>query len=452
MTKPKYLSFFRLPILWLYLGPPAIREITLGRNALSSLDGDQDIWNIIRVAFWAFWGLIVIFDLLRNGTAVRDMMRRIGALPVVVMVWSLSLIFSAIISPAPSYTFASGSMFLILSLAALDLAVKVFSNQTSVREVLKYLVAASVLLLTAIWITFTYFPHINVYFMSFQGPRIRGGDFGYTPIMALVLIFAGSYLAYTSKSKLRYFLWLLPVYGLFWLGLGQTRSSYVAFLMGLVILFFHLYSRRMDAVKLTAIFITVLIGFGAIGMMYGMSDRVTRKIDGLYDRYVLRDQYAVEDPDYAASSLLTLNGRTEAQRILVLRIIGEPFGLGFKAGPRNYMAGVEGLSEAFLGPHNAFLDIWAGSGYIGLITWVIIVFVVLIASRRQKSLHFCIIRILLYTLLLEGMLESDLSSPFKQSSALFWILAACIIGIEASSRRMAEHHRNTRNRELLVPV
>lgn len=268
--------------------------------------------------------------------------------------------------------------------------------------------------------------------MTLQGPRVRGGDVGYTPIMALVVLFAGGYLAYTSQWKYKLALWLIPFYGFYWIGLGQTRSSYVALIMGVGILFWFISGRRMKATQLALSAVIFLVLLGGIGMLYGMSNAVTRRVDGLYDRYVLRDEYAVEDAQSASSSLLTLNGRTEAQSILIARIVGEPFGLGYKAGAREYMSGVPELAgSAFVGPHNSYLDVWAGSGYIGIISWLIIVGIIFFASRRHNTLEFCIVRILLYSLLIEGMLETDLCSPFKQSSALFWILAACIVAVEA---------------------
>ena len=437
----KKVSVFRLPIIWLYLGPPAIRELE-DRTALSSLEGDQDIWNIIRVAFWGVWGLYTVVELMRNGPAFRDMFRRIGTLPIVVLVWVLSLILSSAISPAPSYTFASASMFLILTLASLDLGVKIYSGQTTTRDVLKFVVGASVLLLTVIWILYTYLPHLNTFFMTLQGPRVRGGDVGYTPIMALVVLFAGGYLAYSSEWKYKLILWIIPLYGFYWIGLGQTRSSYVAMLMGVFILFWFVWGRKMNATSLALTVVTVLMLFGSIGIMYGMSNAVTRRVDNFYDRYVLRDEYAVEDAQSASSSLMTLNGRTEAQGILLARIVGEPFGLGYKAGARDFMSGVPELAgSAFVGPHNSYLDVWAGSGYIGIISWLIIVGIIFVASRRHNTLEFCIVRVLLYSLLLEGMLETDLCSPFKQSSALFWILAACIIAVEARRDRSFEQAR-----------
>ena len=160
------------------------------------------------------------------------------------------------------------------------------------------------------------------------------------------------------------------------------------------------------------------------------------RLDKVYDRYVLRDEFAIENEEAAAASLATLNGRTEAQKVLFARAIQKPFGMGYIAGTRSYMASVVDQlpSDAFHGAHNAYLEIMSGAGIAAVLGFLLLISSVLIRGWRVRDPASVLCRVGLYIILLEALVESNLAFPFHQTPVYFWIWASCLVGLYVRDR------------------
>ena len=417
--------------MWMLLGPPAFR-MDSSRTALSAVEGDQDIWNIIRIVWWFVWGVIALISIIRIRPELGRRWKLLGSIPGWTALWLLSIFISSLFSPSPTYTLANGVMMLMLVLAGLDLAMKIALGRLDIDRALKAVMYISIFMLTLVGILYLTVPGmVGGSGWTFSGHRIRGEGIAYTPITAQAVLFIGLYFAYSGRGRSRLVMFALSMYGLWWVGLAQTRSAYVTVLVGAVILCWHWLDLRKRMVNILALGALFVVFLCIVTLAYDSVHGVRWRFDNIYDKYVLRDEYAIEDSEAAKASLATLNGRTEAQSILLSRALSRPLGMGYIAGTRTYMASVvEDLpSEAFHGAHNTYLEIMSGAGFLALFGFLFLIGGVGVRGLQVRDPSAIIVRVLFYVVLLEGLVESELAFPFHQSPVYFWIWVACLLGM-----------------------
>ena len=189
------------PLIWMVVGPPAFR-LTSTRTALSSVEGDQDIWNIIRLIWWLVWGGIAFISLIQNRKALGPRWRFLGNIPVWAAVWLGALYASVLLSPSVQYSLASVTMMLMLVFAGLDMALKVSLNRLSIDRLVRAILFVSVGMLSLVGILYITIPEMmGGSGWTYSGHRIRGEGIAYTPMVAQVVIFCGVYLAYVSRGN-----------------------------------------------------------------------------------------------------------------------------------------------------------------------------------------------------------------------------------------------------------
>ena len=470
MPRLPEVSVLRLPILWMFLGPPAIR-IASERDGMSSVQGDQDIWNIIRLVWWLGWGAVAVLDLARASPWVRDYVNRLGSLPAWIGLWLMAVILSTTVSPSPMFTLANASMLAVLVVAALDLGVKVYAGRITIGRVLHGLMVWSAVLLVLVGVVYVLSPErVGLSGHTAAGVRIRGGGIAYTPIMAQILVFVGlcqwqlargprngdhvfrrgPQILGKAPGALRhgprlakngaYIPLMFVALGVLWLYLAKTRAAYLGCTIGLAVFGWHVVrpSTRMMSATLTAcLAISVAC---TLGFLYDASFSMRWELDRAYERWILRDEFAIDNPALARASLASLNGRTEVQSVLLREIVTRPLGLGYIAGVRTFLdrqreAGE--LSVALRGAHNTYIETWAGSGYAALVGYLgMILFVIWCATRlRTGGAVTLAMRVLLLVVLFEGMFENEMAFPFHQSPVLFWVMAALITAHYAAEHR-----------------
>ena len=251
----------------------------------------------------------------------------------------------------------------------------------------------------------------------------------------------------------------LALYGFWWISLAQTRSAYITILFGVVIMCWHWFDLRKKMVHLLTGVAAIVACICIITFAYDTVHGVRWRLDKAYDRYVLRDEFAIENEEAAAASLATLNGRTEAQKVLIAQAVKKPFGMGYIAGTRDYMASVVDQlpSDAFHGAHNAYLEIMAGAGFAAVFGFLFLITSVLIRGWQVRDPIAVLCRVGLYTILLEALVESNLAFPFHQTPVYFWIWSSCLVGLYIRSRTVAvptpavEPVKEERPRELRRP-
>lgn len=413
------------------LGPPAFRMIS-SRNALSSVEGEQDIWNIVRILWWLAWGGIAFLSILKMRPELGRRWKYLGHLPMWIGLWVGSIFLSTVFSPSVPYTLANGVMMLMLVFGALDLTMKIALRRIEVESVLKGVLFLSVGMLSLVGILWNVAPGmVGGSGWTFSGLRIRGEGIAYTPITAQAVLFLGIYFAYTGKGKSRLVMLALAFYGLYWINLSQTRSAYITVIVASMVLCWHWFDLKKQFLNIIALVSVMMIGICILLFAYDTVHGVRWRLDNMYDKYVLRDEYAIQDQEAAKESLASLNGRTDAQAVLLDQAMKRPLGMGYIAGTRTFMASaVEDLpSEAFHGAHNAYLETLAGAGFGALLGLLLLIGATLVRGVRVRDPVSIVVRALFYVVLLEGLVESELAFPFHQSPVYFWIWISCLIGL-----------------------
>lgn len=419
------LSVFRLPIVWLFVGPPALRFVT-ERSAMASMQGSYDFWNILQVGWWLFWGGVAARDLFLARGWFADVRRRTGSFALWTSLWLFALLLSCGVSPAPLFSLANVGMLCVLVVAAADLGVKVYGGWVSPRRLLGLLLAVAVgLLLLIVGIALIAPTAGGIGVIDPAEMRIRGGSVGYAPLLSLVVVFAGLYFWLTTKGGARLFWAFVVVCGVVFLALGQTRSSYGGFLAGIAV-FTWLWARLgTNPVRLmTGGAILLVVGCGSVLAYHGLGDAAA-----VYDtlgRLIIREEQTIS----------SLTGRTDVIAVLLDAVAQRPLGLGFSAGPRHLLLSdrfVEAMhTDAFGNAHNAYLEVLAGGGYLAFVAWMVVVGLVLYRGHRVRTRRSVIpFLALLVAVLLEGVTESLLVLPFEQTSVLFWAIAATVLALSA---------------------
>lgn len=448
MDKP---SIFRLPIFWMFLGPPALRLDT-HRAAMASVQGNVDIWNIIRVVWWTVWGAVALYELIRQRAWIAEFMNEMDTLPLWIGLWLGMMFVSTAVSPGMLFTLTTAAMFVMLLLAATDLALKVYRGLIPPKRTLRILLFLSIGLSVLVYCVYLIDPNSSVVVgETFTGiTRIRGTGVAYTPLLAQVIFLISLYFWLTSDNKWRPLLLGTMAFGLYFLYIGQTRSAYGSFVIALSLFAWNRLRLRHNyprLIPLGAAAVAVIAGFT---FLYGTSHSVTEKIDSAVNVFVLRDAFAVRNPQHALRSLMTLNGRTKAAAVVLDVAAQHPIGLGYVAGLRAYMANEEVRerlgTDAFHGAHNAYLEVLAGTGFIGFFAYLALIFVVIWRARQLEGLAPLLFRLLFYIVLLQGFFESSLAFAFRQGPVLFWIAAASLLAMHARTRiRSKYRHAGQRN-------
>ena len=259
------------PLIWMVVGPPAFR-LTSTRSAMSSVEGDQDIWNIIRLVWWLVWGTIAFISIMRSREALGPRWKFLGSIPLWVTVWIGALYGSTLLSPSLPYSLASATMMLMLVLAGLDLALKVSTNQISVVHLVKGLLFVSAGMLSLVGILYLTVPEMmGGSGWTYSGHRIRGEGIAYTPIVAQMVIFCSIYLISVSPGRQKLFMALFTMYGFWWISLAQTRSAYVTILLGVTVMCWHWFDLRRKLVHLMTGFALFIAFICIVSFAYDFS-------------------------------------------------------------------------------------------------------------------------------------------------------------------------------------
>jgi hypothetical protein len=407
---------------------------------LSSLEGDQDIWNYIRIIWWLLFGMIAIIQVVKERELLGEFLPKLGKANIFVGLYMVAMFASTVFSPVPLFTLANVTMIFLLVVAAIGMALRIYGGVLPVSRVLQYLLWTSVVLLIFVSAIYVLFPQLV--FRGVFGLRLRGESLAYAPLLAVVCIILGAHFFLIRKGFHR-FLYVVPVlFGFYWLMLGQTRSAYLGMAVGIFIIFWAKGLLARNVVNLAALGVAGLIVLMGIGMLYGTSQRVTWYIDANYKRFIVRDYWALQDAEIQARSLATLNGRTEAANVLIDGVMSNPMGFGYIGGVRTYMSSPAAMAKlpdkAFIGAHNGYLEVLGGAGIFALIGYVGFLMWLVFHGWRFKHVDAMVSLGILFVLLVEGMFESEIALPFHQSCVVLWMMGAVIAASVAYDRRIRE--------------
>lgn len=436
----------------MFLGPPAVRlAVDEDRTGLSSLSGDQDIWNYLRLAWWLLFGGLAILSLVKQSGALKHMLGRVGLLPYWVGLFLICLMIASFASWVPLFCIANATMMFMLAAAATDLAVKVYTGAISTSTCLRAFLWLSVGLLVFVGALYILYPHLR--WSGWFGYRLRGESFAYVPILALVCVVLGAHFFLAKKGVSRLTYLVVVGFGFYWLYLAQTRSAYLCLAVAFAVLaWYHLGLGRKPAM-LAGVVVTGIAGIVVVLMLYGNSSRVTWYLDNLYMRFVVRDYWAMQDATIHARSLSTLNGRTEAADVLIDGILDRPYGYGYIGGVRAYMSQPHVLErlpdDAFIGAHNGYLEVLGGGGILAFLAYMLIIGSFVYWSFRHGNVEAKVVQALLLMVLVEGFFESEIAYPFHQSPVVLWFAGALITA--AVARAVATSPVQAKGRQTETP-
>ncbi len=411
----------RLPILWLFVGPPVFRLAE--RSAAASLEGSIDSWNLLRIAWWAFVGFVALIHIYRARAHVRPFISRLGSLSWLTGTLLLSLMVSASYSPSPLLTISHAAMLAILVLTAFDLGLKIFMGKVSLDTVLKGIFLASVALLAIASITFAVAPQIVGWNGGSGFPRVRGGTVADIALLSQIVFFVGYYLATRARGLQAGLYSAAVIVSPAFLLLAQTRAMYVSFFVGSLV-FLYLALRVFGRQHRLALLGLMSMLAACLCMLWLFED-LSRTPHGPLaqaEEFLVRDR----------ASIAGLNSRTGLTRFLIARVTTRPWGLGYSAGPRAALLSSAdellryGIYEAFAGTaHSMYLEFLAGSGVVGIVSFLSVLFIVGRRAIQIAEITRLPLVALLVVVLVGGITESSGALPFTQASALLWILAAC---------------------------
>lgn len=411
----------RLPILWLFFGPPVFRFVERGAEA--SLDGSVDVWNVVRILWWLAFGFFALVDVHRLRAHLRPFLRGLGSLPTWTAVLLLTLLTSTAYSPSPLFTLANAAMMIVLVVAALDLGLKLHTRAIAFEAVMKRMFGLSVLLLTIATVAYFVAPGLVGGGNAETGlPRVRGGPVADIALLAQITFFAGYYLANRAlRANLVFYAIPLLLSPLFIL-LAQTRAMYVSFVAASLVFLVRALpafgrQHRHALLATACLGVAALFGLavyeGTVAAAQGPLTRATA--------------FLVRDP----ASLQGLNSRGGLTAFLLRRVAEQPWGLGYSAGPRLALLSspeelrTYGIYEAFAGnAHSMYLEVLAGSGVVGLLAFVALLAWTGWRILRTPGRPNLPVATLFVIVLLGGVTESSGALPFTQSSVLLWILIA----------------------------
>ena len=411
----------RLPVLWLFFGPPVFRLAERGAEA--SLEGSVDVWNVVRILWWLAVGLLAVVDLYRHRAHVRPFLRGLGSLPAWSGIWLLALLASSAYSPSPLFTLSNAAMMVVLVVAALDLGVKLHARTLDFDTVMRRLFGVSVLLLAIATVAYFVAPSLVGGGTAETGlPRVRGGRVADIALLGQVTFFVGYHLAGRAlRGNLVLYAIPLLVSPLFIL-LAQTRAMYVSFFAASLVFLVRAvpaFGRQHRHALLAT------VCFGLAGL-FGLA-LVEGTMASAQGPLTQATEFLVRDP----ASLQGLNSRGGLTAFLLRRVADQPWGLGYSAGPRLALLSspeelrTYGIYEAFAGnAHSMYLEVLAGAGVVGLLAFLALLAWTGWRILRTPERANLPVATLFVIVLLGGVTESYGALPFAQASALLWILVA----------------------------
>lgn len=425
----------RLPLLWIYLGPPVLRDPT-GRDAMASLEGSQDPWNLLRVGWYLFFGAIAVAALWRRRGAIRGVLRSAHLPFVCTAVWLGAAVISSAVSPAPRFTFANSLMLVVAAIAALDLAVKIRTRRLSVEAALKALFWINAAVLGLLLALIVVGPGLVMRFTE-AGPRLVGGTVANSSVVAIVAMLLGLYLAPRVPSR-RPVYWLICGLACAALILVRSRWTFAAATIGLLGMwwgtFRHVGGRQRLALMALSCWGCALL----VGVLVSDSYRGGRAVEDTL-QFVVRDQ----------RTLVTASGRTAIVPAVVRGAWKRPLGLGYAAGPRALLMSSafelqrEGVVASRIGnAHNMYVEVLGGAGlaafagYLLLLLWTCVG----IFSRLSPEVRAPVLTLQL-VLLLGGLVSSAGALPFNQASALQMVLSGVVLGASRRDNRQQPPER-----------
>lgn len=422
-SKNPQIPLLRLPIFWLFLGPPILRFYTHSPSA--SLEGSFDAWNILRFAWWLLFGLVALLELYRFRSKLGRFIRSLGAFPWWVGIWLVALIASTINSPAPAFTFANALLMTILVLAALDFGFKLHSGMISTQRALRICLGFSVVLLTIFLLALILTPELvsKGSFGGRYGLRARGGHIADNALLSQVVFFISLYLASHSTSLTRGFYRFLIFISPLFLLVAQTRAMYVTFIIGCTIYLLGWLQASQNHQR------TLALGMVCLGMSSIFGLALYDELPGSTGILARAEAYLVRDRD----SIEGMSGRDVIASVVLEAVFAQPLGLGHSAGPRVLLLNSEELLNHHIygigNAHNMYIEVLAGSGFLGFITWLALLLWLLWRVWRIRGKEVIPIRVLFIVVLIGGLTESPAVFPFNQTSVLLWILVALIINL-----------------------
>lgn len=413
---------FRLPIFWLFLGPPVFRLVDHGAGA--SLEGSFDFWNALRSVWWGFFGAVAFLELYQRRAHLTVFLRTMGWLPWFAGAWLASIFISTANSPAPVFTFATGVMLFILVLAALDLALKLSLGIVDFHRVLSICFGISVVLLTVFAITLIVAPQL-VGSSGGLGARARGGHVADAALLGQIVFFVGIYLATSYRGVTGAAVWLAVALSPFFVLVAQTRAMYITFFVGSAVVFWYWVLAARQSQRHALLGLACISFAGLVGLALFDEVRMDRKLFEQVESYLVRDEASIQG----------FNSRDGVAKILLARVSDNPLGLGYSAGPRHVLLSAEherlqhNIYEAFAGnAHNMYLEVLSGGGLVGAAAWVLLLAWLLFSLLGAEGRAFIPVRALVVVVLLGGITESNGALPFFQQSSLLWILVALVAG------------------------
>jgi len=428
-------TLFRLPLLWLFLGPPVFR-IQEARGTMASMQGSFDFWNFFQAFWWLGFGMIAISELYRQRHLAAEFVRWAGSIKWWVGLWLVPMYVSCLGSPSLVFSLGNVVMLTILVIAALDFGVKLYRGVITPRAVLRILFVMTLGLLFLVALAFMLQPGLVEQTESAQGLRIRGGQVGYSPLLGSVALLLSFYFWCTEKYGPWVLLGVMGLGGVFLL-LGQTRAEYGAFFAGVLLFGWQWGRLRRRSLLLLSVGAVTVALFCIAVLLGSASETAVSMYESIGERLMRGGEY-----------LATLNGRTRVWELLWEASKNDLWGMGFAAGPRELLmepATTEYLySDTWGNAHSAYIEVFSGSGYLAAIGFLGIIACVgwkalfgwaTLPRLRGEWWALVPLHALLLVTLVEGLTESYLVLPFRQQSVLFWITAAAVIAGYARRRR-----------------
>ena len=393
---------------------------------MASLEGSLDAWNMFRILWWAFFGLVAALELYRNRQLLPAFFQTIQPLAIMLVVWLGAVFLSTMQSPAPLFTFGNAAMMLILVLASLDLALKLQHGVIEVERVLKLLFAFSLMLLCLLFLVLLVRPDLVGAGPGIVGSRVRG-TVAQVDLLAVMVFYLALHFLIATRGWSRAGYGLTAAASFALLLLAQSRWAYIAWILAGIVFYWQWMLVSRYRLRALALGLTCIAASMALATLLLVD--VSRTTPTAFTNAAA---YLVRQPETLANA----SGRDLISIVVLNAVRDNPFGLGYLAGPRVLILNSReeldphGVISARIGnAHNAYLEMLAGTGVVGAIGWLAIWGTIAVALwRHTHKREFIVVRALLVILILNGLIASEAAYPANQASALLWLIIAITIG------------------------